>query len=156
MLRRKKSKGGRIWPGLVRSRPDRPAGSPASPTPTESVRGHLGHPIRRQATADRRRARRPLHAGARAASARVSRGKGLTKVVRARRSFESATAGSSMTGASAGLACRGWSARVLLRCLCVYGEGVIGLGWPGSKQGRGEVWVMERSSVNQRGGREIS
>jgi hypothetical protein len=33
-----------------------------------------------------------------------------------------------MTGASTGVAYRGWSVSVLLGCSCVYGDGVVDLG----------------------------
>jgi hypothetical protein len=40
--------------------------------------------------------------------------------------------------------------RILLRCPSVYGDGVVDLGQPGSKQGQGEVQMVRRSSVIQR------
>jgi hypothetical protein len=84
-----------------------PAGSPASPAPTEAVRGWLGRPIRHGSTADRRRHRQPLHARERATPARVSVGEKLTEVVEVRRGLESAEARSRRAGAGAELACRG-------------------------------------------------
>jgi hypothetical protein len=45
-------------------------------------------------------------------------------------------------------------ARVLLWCPSVYGDGVVGLGSPGSKQGRGVFWMMRWSSAVQRGSRK--
>jgi hypothetical protein len=149
-----KKEKGRIWTGFAGSGPDRPVGSPASPTANEGVRATPGRPIRWWSTAGGHRPRAGLHARERTLeqSGRVARGS--PRVFGVRRGWESAAEViqkevrvqvTHMHELQRSRWCRGHRDELQQRVAMA-----TATTWPGPNGGVSEIWTVNVSFANQR------